>query len=68
MEPVTDQTTTRDCIACGSPICAERLYFLPRTCYCTNCVDKYGLKVVHDANELCAKASQSCQNGFAPNG
>lgn len=56
----------RDCAACGQPIPLTRLLYVPNTLYCVGCVDAHGPKVKHDPNELCAKASQSCQNGFAP--
>lgn len=56
----------RDCIVCGSSIPLARLAYIPDTQHCVGCVDKHGPKRVHDPNELCAKASTSCQNGFAP--
>jgi hypothetical protein len=56
----------RDCAACGKAIPLARLAYIPNTLYCVGCVDTHGPKVVHDPNEICAKASQSCQNGFAP--
>lgn len=56
----------RDCIACGCAIPLARLAYIPHTRHCVNCVDTHGPRVVHDPNEICAKASQSCQNGFAP--
>ena len=55
----------RDCAACGKPIPLLRLSILPKTHHCVACTDKYGPKVVLDPNEICARASQSCQNGFA---
>jgi hypothetical protein len=55
----------KSCKHCGEAIPSERLEVLPDTEYCIKCVDKHGPKVVHDPHELCAKASVSCQNGFA---
>ena len=54
------------CVVCGDTIPPERLEFMPNTRHCIKCVDEHGPRVHHDPNELCAKASQSCQNGFAP--
>jgi hypothetical protein len=56
----------RNCCVCGEPIAAARLEYLPDTQHCVKCVDAHGPKVVHDPDELCAKPSLSCQNGFAP--
>lgn len=56
----------RDCAACGKPIPLLRLSILPKTHHCVACTDKYGPKVFHDPEILCAKASPSGQNGFAP--
>lgn len=56
----------RECLACKRMIDPERLEYLPHTVYCTACSAKNPTPPRHDPNELCAKASQSCQNGFAP--
>jgi len=58
--------TTKNCTACNNPIPLERLAYIPNTNYCVNCTDTHTPTKTHDPNELCAKASQSCQNGFAP--
>jgi len=57
----------QQCAVCGDDIPLARLEFMPHTKHCVKCADVYGPKVYHDPNALCAKASQSCQNGFAPN-
>ncbi len=57
----------RECLACKKMIDPERLEYLPSTVYCTLCAAKYPSLPRHDPNVLCVKASQSCQNGFAPN-
>lgn len=56
----------KDCVACGKPIPLARLDVLPLTAYCVSCTDANSPKVVHDPEVLCAKSSQSSQNGFAP--
>ncbi len=58
--------TPRDCI-CGAPISIERLDALPRTAWCSSCAKHNPPKTVHDPNEICLRASASCQNGFASN-
>jgi hypothetical protein len=57
----------RECLACGVEIHPERLEYLPNTVYCTQCAGRYPSPPRHDPNELCVKASVSCQNGFASN-
>lgn len=56
----------RHCIVCNAVIPAERIEILPNTVHCIKCVDKHGPKKVYDPNAICARASQSSQNGFAP--
>lgn len=55
----------KNCIHCKSPIPLARLDALPKTNHCMGCTDAHGPVVIHDPNELCARASQSSQNGFA---
>jgi len=55
-----------NCENCGNEIPEARLEYMPNTRHCVNCADEHGPQIRHDPNEICAKASQSCQNGFAP--
>jgi RNA polymerase-binding transcription factor DksA len=55
----------RDCSMCGNPIPLARLDVLPNTKLCTPCGGVQAEKVVHDPNEMCAKASPSGQNGWS---
>ena len=57
---------SKSCKHCGEVIPSERIEVLPNTEHCIECVDKHGPKKRWDPNEVCAKASQSSQNGFAP--
>ena len=59
--------TPKDCEACGGPIALARLDILPKTRFCVKCTDANSNHPKLDPNEVCAKASQSCSNGFAPN-
>jgi len=54
------------CDDCGEIIPKERLEALPHTRYCVKCAVNHP-PPTPDPNVLCAKASVSCQNGFAPN-
>lgn len=58
-------TTPKNCQTCDNPIPLARLEALPNTNHCTKCVDKHGPTKTYDPYILCAKASQSSQNGFA---
>lgn len=64
---MSEQARAVCCRRCRQPIPPERLEAVPSTEYCVACVDKHGPQVVHDPEVLVAKASVSCQNGFAPN-
>lgn len=55
----------RDCSGCGVPIQLERLFVFPDVKLCVSCASRLP-KRVYDPDTLCAKASGSCQNGFAP--
>jgi hypothetical protein len=55
------------CSQCGGGIDPERLEVLPKTTLCTNCARKNPEPPRHDPNVVCAKASGSGRNGFAPN-
>ncbi|MFA5766403.1 MAG: TraR/DksA C4-type zinc finger protein [Candidatus Paceibacterota bacterium] len=55
----------KHCEDCGEIIPAERLEALPNTQYCVKCAVNHPLPIP-DPEILCAKASLSCQNGFAP--
>ena len=57
--------TPRDCAACGRAIPLARLDALPNTRLCIHCGGHQADRVVHDPETLCAKSSQSSQNGFA---
>lgn len=52
--------------ACGKLIPAERLEVLPDTVWCVTCAAGHP-PLLPSADDVCAKASISCQNGFAPN-
>lgn len=54
------------CGDCGKQIAEERLEAIPDAEYCVKCVDKNVPRRCFDPDELCAKASPSGQNGFAP--
>lgn len=56
----------RDCEVCGKPIPAIRLELLPDTTYCVKCSAEHAPVRVYDPEEICAKSSLSCANGFAP--
>lgn len=58
-------TEKRLCVVCGARIPQARVDILPNTKHCVKCVDEHGPKKVHDPDEICAKSSLSCQNGFA---
>ncbi len=55
------------CRICGSEIPKERLEALPGTTLCVNCAAKNPEPLRHDPNEVCARASGTGRNGFAPN-
>lgn len=56
-----------NCIICQQPIPTERLEALPNTRLCVSCASKRPEPARFDPNEVCAKASLSARNGFAPN-
>lgn len=53
------------CEDCHQEIAPERLEYLPNTKYCVKCAVNHP-PPTPDPNILCAKASASCSNGFAP--
>lgn len=53
------------CEVCEKPIPKMRLQALPNTTFCVKCVDKHAPKVVHNPDDICARASDSARNGFA---
>lgn len=55
------------CATCPKEIEPERVEFLPHTRICSICARTRPEPARHDPNEVCAKASLSCSNGFAPN-
>jgi len=58
--------TPKNCKACGDKIPLARLDALPKTQFCVKCTDGNTAPKVYDPEVYCAKASQSCSNGFAP--
>ena len=54
-----------NCQDCQTEIPQERLEALPGTKYCVKCSANHPLPTP-DPNVLCARASASAQNGFAP--
>jgi len=55
-----------NCRICKGEIPAERLDAIPSTTLCVDCSVGNPPKVVHDPDELCAKASPSGANGWSP--
>lgn len=64
---VMSEVKDRHCFSCNCVIPPERIEALPDTAYCVRCAGRNPPRVYHDPEIICAKASQSCQNGFAPN-
>lgn len=54
------------CEVCGRAIPAVRLELLPDTTFCVKCSAEHAPIRVYDPEEICAKPSLSCANGFAP--
>ena len=54
-----------NCQDCQAEIPPERLEAVPGTKYCVKCSPNHPLPTP-DPNILCARASASAQNGFAP--
>lgn len=57
----------RNCDDCGKVIPKERVEALPNVRYCVGCAVDHP-EPPRDPEVVCARASESCQNGFAPNG
>ncbi len=56
-----------NCEHCEIKIPVERLEVLPFTTKCVKCAAKYPDEPLHDPNDVCAVASDTGRNGFAPN-
>lgn len=61
-----DLAMTKQCRDCGQQIDQERVEALPRVTQCVGCALARPTFVKLDPNEICAKASATGRNGFAP--